>query len=59
MTDITKFYLRDKGSKFIKFYLASEDNKLKFTRHSYLKISYLALFAPCAASDHQGLLVEN
>ena len=24
-----------------------------------LKISYLALFSPCAASDHQGLLVEN
>ena len=37
MADITKFYLRDKGGKFIKFYLASEDNKLKFARRARLK----------------------
>ncbi len=27
MKDITKFYLRGKSGKFIKFYLASEDYK--------------------------------
>ena len=37
MKDITKFYLRGKSGKFIKFYLASEDNKFKFTRNSCLK----------------------
>ena len=37
MEKITKFYFRGKGAKFIKFYLASEDDKLKFTRHDCLK----------------------
>ncbi|WP_299086102.1 hypothetical protein [uncultured Campylobacter sp.] len=37
MEDITKFYLCGKGGKFIKFYLASEDDKFKFTRHACLK----------------------
>lgn len=37
MEDITKFYLRRKGGKFIKFYLASEDDKFKFTRPACLK----------------------
>ena len=37
MADITKFYFRGKGSKFIKFYLASEDDKFKFTRRACLK----------------------
>lgn len=37
MADITKFYLRDKGGKFIKFYFVSEDDKFKFTRRAYLK----------------------
>ena len=37
MADITKFYFRGKGAKFIKFYLASEDNKLKFARRARLK----------------------
>ena len=57
MENITKFYIRRKGGKFIKFYLASEE--FKFTRPRLLKISCLALFASCSASDHQGLLVEN
>ena len=59
MENITKFYLRRKGGKFIKFYLGSEDDKIKIYPPRLLKIPYLALFAPCAASDHQGLLVEN
>ena|GEM_PF-2477416 len=59
MENITKFYFRRKGDKFIKFYLGREDHKLKFTRPRLLKISCLALFASCSASDHQGLLVEN
>ncbi len=37
MANITKFYLRGKGGKFIKFYLASEDYKFKFTRPACLK----------------------
>ncbi|WP_298955524.1 hypothetical protein [uncultured Campylobacter sp.] len=37
MADITKFYLRGKDAKFIKFYFASEDDKLKFTRRDCLK----------------------
>lgn len=37
MADITKFHLRDKGGKFIKFYLASRDDKFKFTRRDCLK----------------------
>ena len=37
MADITKFYLRDKGGKFIKFYLANEDDKFKFIRRERLK----------------------
>ena len=37
MENITKFYLRGKGSKFIKFYLGSEDDKLKFTCRACLK----------------------
>lgn len=37
MEDITKFYLRRKDGKFIKFYLGSEDDKLKFTRRVCLK----------------------
>jgi len=37
MENITKFYLHGKGGKFIKFYLASEDDKLKFTRRACLK----------------------
>ena len=59
MENITKFYLHGKGSKFIKFYLGSEDDKIKIYPPRLLKISYLALFASCAASYHQGLLVEN
>lgn len=59
MANITKFYPRGKGGKFIKFYLGSEDDKIKIYPPRALKISCLALFAPCAASDHQGLLVEN
>ena len=70
MADITKFYFRGKGAKFIKFYLSSEMINLNWIRRwivwkfvimppSLLKIPYLALFAPCAASDHQGLFVEN
>ena len=57
MADITKFYLRGKDAKFIKFYFASEDDKIKIYPLRLLKIPYLALFTPCAASDHQGLLV--
>lgn len=37
MADITKFCLGGKGGKFIKFYLASEDNKFKFARRDCLK----------------------
>ena len=37
MENITKFYLRRKGGKFIKFYLASEDDKFKFTRRACLE----------------------
>jgi len=37
MADITKFYPRGKGGKFIKFYLASEDDKFKFARRACLK----------------------
>lgn len=37
MEDITKFYLRGKSGKFIKFYLGREDHKLKFTRRACLK----------------------
>ena len=37
MKDITKFYFRRKGGKFIKFYLGSGDDKLKFTHRACLK----------------------
>mgnify|MGYP000852760474 CR=1 FL=1 len=43
MADITKFYLCDKGGKFIKFYLASEDDKFKFTHRAFLKFLLSAI----------------
>ena len=43
MADITKFYFRGKDAKFIKFYLASEDDKFKFTRRARLKFLLSAI----------------
>ena len=43
MENITKFYFRRKGDKFIKFYLGREDHKLKFTRRAYLKFLFSAI----------------
>lgn len=44
MENITKFYLRDKGGKFIKFYFASEDDKFKFTRRDRLNFLLSAIY---------------